>query len=172
MAQGPVQRRDFLKTLGLGMAGLSLPTLGPLSCAGNGSAARPPNFVFLLVDDLGWRDLGAYGSTFHLTPHIDALAASGMRFTQAYAASPVCSPTRASLLTGKHPARLHITDWIGGSQRGELLPAEYEDHLLVAVIVQGKDFLDVLDHRRQPQAGLVEELSVVESNGLHCRGLL
>lgn len=130
MGEGTFQRREFIRALGLGMAGLSLPTLGPLGCwGGEGYGERPPNFVFILVDDLGWKDLGAYGSTFHLTPNIDALAASGMRFTQAYAASPVCSPTRASLLTGKHPARLDITDWIGGSQRGELLPAEYEHHL-------------------------------------------
>ncbi len=115
----------------MGFAGISLPTLGPLGCQAlqEGGGERLPNFVFFLIDDLGWRDLGSFGSPFHLTPNIDALAASGMRFTQAYAASPVCSPTRASLLTGKHPARLDITDWIGGSQRGELLPAEYVDHL-------------------------------------------
>lgn len=124
-------RREFLRTLSLGAAGLSLPILGPFGCGSMGGARgkRPPNLVFFLVDDLGWRDLGSFGSTFHLTPNIDALAASGMRFTQAYAASPVCSPTRASLLTGKHPARLDITDWIGGSQRGDLLPAEYQHHL-------------------------------------------
>lgn len=124
-------RRDFLRTLGLGAAGLSVSPFGPLACEGPGGGGdrRPPNFVFFLVDDLGWRDPGVFGSTFHLTPQIDRLAASGMRFTQAYAASPVCSPTRASLLTGRHPARLDITDWIGGKQRGDLLPAEYRDHL-------------------------------------------
>jgi arylsulfatase A-like enzyme len=124
-------RRDFLRALGLGVTGLSVSSFGPLACErsrGDGDR-RPPNFVFFLVDDLGWRDAGVFGSTFHLTPHIDRLAASGMRFTQAYAASPVCSPTRASLLTGRHPARLDITDWIGGSQRGRLLPAEYRHHL-------------------------------------------
>ncbi len=78
--------------------------------------ATRPNIVFFLVDDLGWADLGCYGSTFHETPNIDALAASGMRFTNAYAASPVCSPTRASILTGRHPVRLDITDWIPGSK--------------------------------------------------------
>ncbi|MFC1662407.1 sulfatase-like hydrolase/transferase, partial [Gemmatimonadota bacterium] len=83
---------------------------------GRGPGDRP-NFVFLLVDDLGWRDLASFGSDFYETPNIDGLAATGMRFTQAYAASPVCSPTRASILTGKHPARLRITDWIGGSQQ-------------------------------------------------------
>jgi len=122
-----MRRRDFLKTLGAGAAGFSLAGWVAAACRGGGGS--PPNFVFLLVDDLGWTDLGSFGSAFYLTPNIDALAASGMRFTQAYSASPVCSPTRASILTGRHPARLDITDWIGGSQRGELLPAEYVDHL-------------------------------------------
>src|SRR4051812_4229300 len=63
-----------------------------------------PNFVFILIDDLGWKDLGCYGSTYHPTPHLDRLAAQGVRFTDAYAACPVCSPTRASILTGKYPA--------------------------------------------------------------------
>jgi arylsulfatase A-like enzyme len=66
------------------------------------------------MDDLGGRDVGCYGSTYYRTPHIDRLAASGMRFTNAYAACPVCSPTRASILTGKYPARLHLTDWLPG----------------------------------------------------------
>ncbi len=73
-----------------------------------------PNIVFILIDDLGWRDLGCYGSDFYQTPAIDQLAAEGMRFTDAYAACPVCSPTRASILTGKSPARLHLTDWLPG----------------------------------------------------------
>jgi arylsulfatase A-like enzyme len=74
----------------------------------------PPNFIFILIDDMGWKDLGCYGNTFHETPHIDRLAAQGMKFTQAYAAAPVCSPTRASILTGKYPARLHLTDFLTG----------------------------------------------------------
>ena len=72
------------------------------------------NVVFILADDLGWRDLGCYGSTFYETPNLDRLARQSVRFTNAYAACPVCSPTRASILTGKYPARLHITDWIPG----------------------------------------------------------
>ncbi len=72
------------------------------------------NVVFLLVDDLGWTDLGCYGSSFYETPNIDKLAEEGVLFTNAYSVSPVCSPTRASILTGKHPARLNITDWIPG----------------------------------------------------------
>jgi arylsulfatase A-like enzyme len=74
----------------------------------------PPNIVFILTDDLGRHDLGAYGSTFHETPNLDRLARSGVRFSQAYTASGVCSPTRASLLTGRHPARTGITDWLPG----------------------------------------------------------
>ena len=79
-------------------------------------AAEParPNILFFLVDDLGWRDVGCYGSDFYDTPHIDRFAKTGVRFTQAYAACHVCSPTRASILTGKYPARLKLTDWIPG----------------------------------------------------------
>ena len=65
------------------------------------SPARPPNIVFILIDDLGWADLPAYGNAFHETPHIDRLAAEGMRFTNAYAAAPVCSPTRVSIQSGQ-----------------------------------------------------------------------
>ncbi len=76
--------------------------------------APRPNIVFFLVDDLGWTDVGCYGSRFHETPNVDRLAREGVRFTQAYAACHVCSPTRASILTGKYPARLHLTDWLPG----------------------------------------------------------
>jgi len=77
-------------------------------------SAPKMNFVFVLIDDLGWADLSCYGSTFYETPHLDALARSGVKFTQAYAACPVCSPTRASIMTGRHPVRVDITDWIPG----------------------------------------------------------
>ena len=79
-------------------------------------AAAPdrPNVVFILIDDLGRNDLGCYGSTFYRTPNCDRLAREGMRFTDAYAACPVCSPTRAAIMTGKYPARLHLTDWLPG----------------------------------------------------------
>ncbi|MCX5636131.1 MAG: sulfatase-like hydrolase/transferase, partial [Planctomycetota bacterium] len=73
-----------------------------------------PNFLFILADDLGWNQLGCYGSKFYETPNIDRLAGEGIRFTDAYSAGPVCSPTRASIMTGKYPARLHITDYIPG----------------------------------------------------------
>ena len=108
-------RREFLRAMGLGAAALTVPT-GLLAAARSAcaSSGRPPNFVFILVDDLGWTDLGCSGSKFYETPNIDALAKQGVRFTDAYAASPVCSPTRAAIMTGKHPARLGITDWIPG----------------------------------------------------------
>ncbi len=78
------------------------------------AASGKPNFVFLLVDDLGWGDFGCYGAKFNETPNIDRLAADGMRFTNAYAACTVCSPSRAAILSGRYPARLHLTDWIAG----------------------------------------------------------
>lgn len=101
-----------------------------------GHAASQPNIVFFLADDLGQRDLGCYGSTFYETPQLDRLARDGARFTDAYAACPVCSPTRASILTGQWPQRWGITDYIGAPARPDqwtrntrLLPAPYTDRL-------------------------------------------
>ncbi len=76
-----------------------------------------PNVVLFLVDDLGWTDLGSYGSELYRTPHVDALAKQGVKFTNAYSACTVCSPTRASIMTGKYPARINCTDWIEGHIR-------------------------------------------------------
>ena len=106
------------------------------------SPEPPPNVLLVIVDDLGWRDLGVYGSTFYETAAIDALAAQGVRFTQFYAASPVCSPTRASIMTGKHPGRLHITNWIGGEQNGLLQQARYERQLPLEEYTIGEAFRD------------------------------
>lgn len=80
-------------------------------------AGAPPNVIVVLVDDMGWKDLSCQGSPFYETPHIDRLAASGMRFANGYAACTVCSPTRAAMMTGQYPARLHVTDWIPGHER-------------------------------------------------------
>ena len=108
---------------------LLLPLLLLLGVAAPGAAqSRPPNFVFLLVDDLGWRDMGAFGSDFHDTPHVDRLAREGMLFSSGYAAAPVCSPTRASILTGRYPARIRQTDWIPGrTDRPEQRLAQVQD---------------------------------------------
>ena len=76
--------------------------------------AKKPNVIFILVDDLGWNDLGYSGSNFYESPNIDSLSKDSYEFLTAYAASSVCSPTRASIMTGKHPARVNITDWIPG----------------------------------------------------------
>ena len=84
----------------------------PIARAEPGDA--PPNIVLFFVDDLGWSDVGCYGSSFYNTPNIDGLAADGVRFTDAYATCHVCSPSRASLLTGKYPARIGLTDWLSG----------------------------------------------------------
>lgn len=82
---------------------------------GRALASAPLNVVFILSDDLGGKDLACYGADLHETPNLDALSKQGMRFAEAYSASPVCSPTRASILTGCHPARLHMTIWREGS---------------------------------------------------------
>ena len=101
---------------------------------------RRPNVVVILIDDMGWKDTGVYGSTFYETPHIDALSAQGARFAQFYTAGSVCSPTRASIMTGKSPARVHITDWIGGDDPGAMIPAPYDSHLPLSEFTIGEAF--------------------------------
>ena len=94
---------------------LSLPALNNCTTPNEKKTSNEkPNIIFILIDDMSIADLGCYGNDFHETPHIDSLAAQGVKFTNAYASSPVCSPTRASILTGKYPASVHITDWIPG----------------------------------------------------------
>src|SRR5688500_15145701 len=101
------------------------------SMAEDSSVAARPNVILILVDDLGWTDLSWQGSTFYETPNIDRLAKDGMRFTHGYSACTVCSPTRAAVLTGKYPARLHVTDWIAGHARpyAKLKPPEWTKYL-------------------------------------------
>ncbi|MGI6375050.1 MAG: sulfatase [Anaerolineae bacterium] len=86
---------------------------------------RRPNIILILMDDLGWKDLSCYGSSFYETPNLDQLAARSVRFTDAYAACPVCSPTRASIMSGKYPARVGVTNFIGGHTQGRLVDAPY-----------------------------------------------
>ena len=106
-------------------------------------AKRRPNIVFILADDLGWRDLSNEGSTYYESPHIDRIAAAGMKFTRGYATCQVCSPSRASILTGKYPPNHGITTWIGDasgkswSGRGRHdshLPTEYDRNLRASEI--------------------------------------
>lgn len=95
------------------------------------SKRQHPNIVFILMDDLGWMDLACQGNRYHETPHLDRLAAEGVRFTQAYATAAICSPTRASLLTGQTPARLNLTDFIGGHHHpwAKLTTPDWTRHL-------------------------------------------
>ena len=113
------------KIITLGLA--SIPLLTSASFAGDGISK--PNIVFILADDLGWKDLGCYGNTHYETPALDALAKSGIKYFQAYAACPVSSPTRASIMTGKYPARLKLTNFIAGNRTDDsspVLPAEWK----------------------------------------------
>lgn len=140
-------RRNFLKTAVLSAMGV-MGGANLFSC----TKKSRPNFVFFLVDDLGWRDIACFGSTFYDTPNVDRLAAQGMKFTQAYAACPVCSPTRASIMAGKYPARMNTTDWFGAPQPDNvqkhwtrnkpLLPAPYEEKLPLAEVTLAESFKD------------------------------
>lgn len=113
------------------MLALTASLWSPGQTAVHASTPARPNVVFILMDDLGWADVGCYGSELYQTPNIDRLAGEGMRFTDAYAACNCCSPTRASILTGKYPARLHLTDWIPGSQfpKAKLRPPDWHQQL-------------------------------------------
>ena len=91
----------------------------PLSVSSQ-TTSNKPNIIFILTDDMGYQDLGCYGNPYNETPHIDSLAKRGLRFTQAYSSSPVCSPSRAGLMTGKNPARLHLTNFLGGERKDSL----------------------------------------------------
>jgi len=101
-------RRDFLKSLGICAATAMLPGCAISQLNKLASTKKKPNFLFFLVDDMGWMDTTVYGSKYYETPNIERLAKRGMMFTDAYAANPLCTPTRASILTGKFPARFGI----------------------------------------------------------------
>jgi len=142
-----LDRRSFLKCSAAGTLGYLAGAWARPAMAKEAEAQRKkPNFVFFLIDDLGWRDVGCFGSTFYETPNIDRLRAGGMQFTDAYAACPVCSPTRASIMTGKYPPRTGVTDYIGASQPGnwkrntKLVPAPYADRLALDEVTLAEAF--------------------------------
>lgn len=117
----PTTRRTVLAGAAAGCAVSSLPLAASARDAVDAAVAVPqrartdrPNVIVVTIDDLGWRELGCYGNTFNETPQIDRLAREGTRFTQAYAAAPLCSPTRAALVTGRYPGRTGITDYLRG----------------------------------------------------------
>ena len=118
--------RARLKIILLAVLALPILPLARITAAENAK----PNVVFILADDLGCMDIGAFNpKTFYETPTIDGLAKRGMKFTQAYAACCVCSPTRGSILTGKYPPRFGITDFIPGMRSGKVKSAPNADHL-------------------------------------------
>jgi len=115
-----------------GCTAMLIAGLGSASAAGED---RPINFLFFLVDDLGYMDVGCNNpDTFYETPNIDRLARTGMRFTDGYAASPVCSPTRYSIMTGKYPSRVDSTDWFTGRRAGRFLPAPLNDRMSLSEV--------------------------------------
>ena len=123
-------RKEQRSPRATGMLAAALLALLALECA----AAAKPNILFILIDDMGWMDLGCQGNPHLNTPNIDRFATEGVRFTDAYAPAPVCSPTRAALMTGHSPARLHLTNHLPHQDRftppeSKLLPAEMRDHL-------------------------------------------
>jgi arylsulfatase A-like enzyme len=121
-----------VKTVGLGAIGwvMSESAADPKAPAG-----KKPNIIFILADDLGWAELGCYGSTFNETPNLDRLAKQGMRFADAYAAAPVCSPYRAAFMTGQYPARLGITDYLRPNDKNHLST----QHVTIAEMLKNTD---------------------------------
>ena len=125
-----IQRRDFVKAVGMGTASLAIP-----GCL---MADRPktekPNFIFILIDDLGWKDAGFMGSRYYETPNIDKLASQGITFSDAYAAAPNCAPSRACLLSGQYSPR-HGVYTVGSSERGQA-------HLRKLIPIPNRETLD------------------------------
>ena len=128
------QNSNFRSLITFFLLFLPAPLVRAQDSAESAKRIQNPNVLLVLVDDLGWMDLHCQGNERLDTPHVDRLARDGMRFTRAYAAAPVCSPTRAAILTGKSPARLQITNHIPDQKRfipenPTLLPAAMLDHL-------------------------------------------
>ena len=137
MATKKSSRRDFLKAAVLSGFAAAIP-----GCSSNSSkfavssSKSKPNIILILADDLGWSELGCYGSMFNETPNIDKLAKQSMRFLDAYAPAPVCSPTRASLLTGQFPVRVGITDYL----RPETDNGLSTSHVTIAEMLKRSDY--------------------------------
>jgi arylsulfatase A-like enzyme len=136
-----MKRREFLSTLAAS---------GAAALTASGQTKRQPlNILFILVDDMGWHDIGPYGNKVIDTPNLDRLASESALFTNGYSACPVCSPSRAAILTGKYPARLHLTDWIPGRKQwpfAKLLTPAFEQQLPLNEITMPK-LLDPIGYR-------------------------
>jgi arylsulfatase A-like enzyme len=126
-------RRDFLKAIGLGTAAMVVQgCVGASERVSRRATKARPNIIFILADDLGSSELGCYGNKFNETPNLDKLASEGMKFTDAYAAAPVCSPYRAALMTGQYPARVGITDYLRPNAAKHLST----DHVTIAEMLK------------------------------------
>ncbi|MHC4354898.1 MAG: sulfatase, partial [Planctomycetota bacterium] len=126
-------RREFLRHV---VGGVAAATFCPCEFArASANNKKPLNFVFLLIDDFGWMDFGANNpNCFYETPNIDRLARSGMNFTNGYAANPVCSPTRYSIMTGKYPSRVDATNFFSGKRSGRFNPGELNDKMPISEV--------------------------------------
>lgn len=135
-----MKRREFVKKLGLGAASLALPRhLTPALHAAQTRAERKPNIIFIMADDLGYADTGCYGQKHILTPNIDRLAAEGTRFTDCYAGSTVCAPSRSVLMTGQHTGHTRVRanfGSVGGVGPQKRVPLEAKDMTVAEVLKQ------------------------------------
>jgi arylsulfatase A-like enzyme len=132
-----ITRREFTKTMLGGLAAIALNPQHFVQAAS--SKKKPLNFVFFLIDDFGWMDIGANNPhCFYETPNIDRLARSGMNFINGYAANPVCSPTRFSIMTGKYPSRFDATNWFSGKRSGRFNGAPLNDWMPLSEVTLGE----------------------------------
>ena len=133
MVRGHLSRRDFLK------ATAAAPLLGAAALA---KGERPPNFIIILCDNLGYGDIGCFGSTKHRTPHVDRMAAEGMRLTSFYASSGVCTPSRASLMTGCYPRRvnMHVSGRGGVVLRPMDTKGLHPDEVTIAEVLKAQGY--------------------------------
>lgn len=139
-----LNRREFLKTIGLATAAVTVPgCTNALTASANASKERPPNFVIVFIDDMGYADVGCFGAEGYETPNIDRLAADGVRFTDFYAAASSCTPSRAALMTGCYPQRVGLPHVLGpgakiGLSDGEMTIAQMLKPLGYATACYGK----------------------------------
>jgi len=167
-----LNRRGFLKTLGLATAALTIPACrSTTGVSAAGSRKRPPNFVIIFIDDMGYADVGCFGATGYETPNIDRMAAQGTRFTDFYAASSVCTPSRAALMTGCYPQRVGLPQVLGpnskiGISDGEMTIAQMLKPLGYATACFGKWHLGHLPQFLPTHHGFDEYFGLPYSNDM------
>ena len=168
MTSRKISRRTFSKTAALSVAATALPALAPASAAArqSGKAGKtPPNIVFVLADDLGWADLSSYGRRDYQTPVLDRLAQRGVRLTQAYSSSSICTPTRVAFFTGRYQQRLEVglqepLGWPKGAPPGSL-PGIPPEHPTIASLLKGRGYHTALVGKWH--AGYLPKFSPIKS---------